>query len=226
MAAWNRFTMPIVYAADPTGTPAGGEKLYFYVTGTSEPLDTYADSTLSTPNPNPVVADQNGNFPPIFLLNQQYKVVRVTPAGATVWTADPVSPYIPTAESSTTTIVLQCVVDGNQQTPLAGICGDLYVPFDCTIESVTLQADQAGDVVVDVWATPFETNSPPSAVNSICASDLPTLASSQSMIDTTLTGWQTAIPAGTALRFNIVSIDTLTRFNLQLNCSAGITESE
>lgn len=63
-------------------------KLEFYQAGTSTPLDTYEDRALSTPHPNPVVADAAGRFDEIFLADDEYKVVLKTANGATVWTAD------------------------------------------------------------------------------------------------------------------------------------------
>lgn len=213
---YSRFYMPFAYAADDTGAPASGDKLYFYESGTSTPLDTYADDTLSIPNENPVRADQGGNFPAIFLAQAQYKVVRVRADGTEVWNADPVAPFIPADVTEPTTVVIECTVDGNSQVPAAGVCADLYVPFACTITQAVLQADEPGDLVVDVWAAPFVVNTPPNATNSITASDPPELSSSVSSSDSTLTGWTVNIPANTALRFNIVSIDTITRFTLTL----------
>ena len=87
----NRFTLPLSQDLDGSGDPYAGGKLYFYETGTSTPLDTYSDSTLSTANANPVVADGNGRFGDIFMKTQDYKVVSKTTADVTIWTADPVS---------------------------------------------------------------------------------------------------------------------------------------
>jgi len=196
--------------------PAAGWQLYFFASGTSEPLDTYADANLSQPNTNPVVADGGGVFGPIFYAQATYKVVLARADGSTVWAADPVAPYIAPAQTLSTTVVAECTVDGNGSVPAIGVCGDAYIPVGCTITAAVLQADQPGSLVVDVWAAPFVTNTPPVAGNSICASDLPTLSSSVSSIDTTLTGWDTELAAGTALRFNIVSIDTITRFTMTL----------
>lgn len=213
---WNRFVMPHQYAPSSTGAPLPGALLYFYESGTATPLDTYSDSTLSTPNTNPVVADQYGMFGEIFLKNQAYKVVLKDADDNEQWTADPDSPFVATAPSQTVTSVIEMTVDGNDQVPSIGICGDLYVPFDCTITAAVLQADLPGDVIVDVWAALFVTNTPPTATDSITASDPPTLASSVSSIDTALTGWTLDVVAGTWLRFNIVEIDTITRFTLSL----------
>jgi hypothetical protein len=213
---WSRFVLPLQYAASDTGAPLAGGKLYFFATGTSEPLDTYADATLSTPNTNPVVADQAGVFPPIFLAQAQYKVMLTDSSDVEVYTADPVAPFVPTAFSVSGTVVVECVVDGNGQIPLTGICGDAYLPVGATLVAAVLQANEAGSLVVDVWAAPFVVNTPPGPGNSITASAPPTLDSSQSSIDTTLTGWDTALAAGTAVRFNLVSISTITRFTLTL----------
>jgi len=112
---WARFVMPLQYAADATGTPLGGGKLYFYATGTSTPQDTFADATLPTPNPNPVVALQDGTWtwPPIFLDQKQYSMVLTDTGGTTIWQVDPVAPYIPATETLGSTVVAECTEDGN-----------------------------------------------------------------------------------------------------------------
>ena len=98
-AVGQRFYTPFPFQVDPVGVPLAGGQLFFYVTGTSTLLDTYADVGLTTPNPNPVVADANGNFGDIWLTpSTAYKVVLNTaatvdnPTGVQVGTADPVGP--------------------------------------------------------------------------------------------------------------------------------------
>lgn len=213
---WNRLPMPLLYLADIDGAPLVGGKLYFYESGTTTPLDTFADDTLSTPNTNPVIADARGFLPPIFLQNLSYRVVLKDSSDVEIWTADPVSPFVATTTGAPTQTVIELTVDGNEQVPQVGVVGDLYVPFACTITADVMQADLPGSAVVDVWAAPFVVNTPPSAANSITASAPPTLTDSVSSIDTELTGWDTAIAAGTALRFNLVEIETITRFTLSL----------
>lgn len=76
---------------DGSGNPYAGGKLNFYTTGTSSRLNTYSDSGLTSANTNPVVADINGKFGPIYLsANTSYKVVFATSADVTIWTWDPV----------------------------------------------------------------------------------------------------------------------------------------
>lgn len=86
-----RFPLPYAEWIDGNGFPLAGGLLYFYVTGTSTPLATYSDVTLSTPNANPVVANADGWWGPIFLQVATYKVILKTSAGVQIWSADPVS---------------------------------------------------------------------------------------------------------------------------------------
>jgi hypothetical protein len=85
-----RFTFPIEQAFDANGDPLPGAKLYFYVTATSTPLDTYSDNGLTTPNTNPVEADSAGRFGAIFLSDADYKVILTDEDDVTIWTQDPV----------------------------------------------------------------------------------------------------------------------------------------
>lgn len=71
------------------GVPLSGGLLYFYATGTTTLLTVYTNSTLATPNTNPVVADASGIFAPVYLAEEEFKVVLKTSAGVTVQTIDP-----------------------------------------------------------------------------------------------------------------------------------------
>ncbi len=85
-----RFVLPFQTTFDRLGVVAPGSQFYFYTSGTSSPLDTYADKALTTPNTNPVVADSAGLLPDIWLQPANYKVVAKTSADVELWTADPV----------------------------------------------------------------------------------------------------------------------------------------
>lgn len=79
-----RFTMPLTQWVSSLGVPLAGAKLYFYASGTSTPLDTYSDDSLTVPNTNPVVADSTGVWGSIFLQSADYKVNLLTSAGVAV----------------------------------------------------------------------------------------------------------------------------------------------
>lgn len=76
-------------AAD--GTPLIGGLLYFYLTGTSTPENTYSDQGLTIANTNPIVLDANGYAGSVFLSTGiQYKVVLTDANAIQQWTEDPV----------------------------------------------------------------------------------------------------------------------------------------
>lgn len=122
------------------------------------------------------------------------------------------STNLPTAAK---TRAITFAIDGGGSALSTGIKADVYVPYACTITAVTLLADQAGDVVVDIWKDSLA-NYPPTDADSITASAPPTLSSAASGQDATLSGWTTAISAGDTLRFNIDSASTITRLALTL----------
>lgn len=93
---------------------------------------------------------------------------------------------------------------------------DVVVPFACTISRVTLMANAAGSVVVDIWKDTFA-NFPPTVGDSITASAKPTLSGAISAQDSTLIGWNTSILAGDILRFNINSFTTIARLSIGLD---------
>lgn len=67
-----------------------GGKVYAYAAGTSTPKDTYTDSTLGTPNANPVVLDARGEKQ-VWLSPESYKFVVKDSADNTIRTVDNVS---------------------------------------------------------------------------------------------------------------------------------------
>jgi len=110
---------------------------------------------------------------------------------------------------------IEFVIDGGGSAISTGIKGDIEIPFACTINRVTLLADQSGSIVVDIWKDTYA-NFPPTDADSITASAVPTISAATKSQDTTLTGWTTSISAGDILRFNVDSATSITRVTLSL----------
>jgi hypothetical protein len=119
------------------------------------------------------------------------------------------------AAASTSTSSMGITIDGGGSAITTGIKGDLYIPTACTITAATLLADQSGSIVIDIWKDTYA-NYPPTDADSITAAAPPTLSTATKSQDTTLTGWTTAVAAGTTLRFNVDSAATVTRVHLAL----------
>lgn len=91
MSAASRFLMPYAIWPGPDGIPLPGAKLYSYLTGPGAASPTYSNAALTIPNTNPVVADADGAFGPMFLNPSiVYAFVLTDADGVQVWTADPV----------------------------------------------------------------------------------------------------------------------------------------
>ncbi|WP_299109789.1 hypothetical protein [uncultured Bradyrhizobium sp.] len=98
----NLLSPPFWTPVDGNGNIYAGAFANFYRTGTTTRQDTYADYGLTTPNANPVEADANGAFAPIYLsADYDYKLILTTAAGAIIKTIDPVP-----LQSFQTTVVL------------------------------------------------------------------------------------------------------------------------
>ncbi len=117
--------------------------------------------------------------------------------------------------TSGTIIVINFIIDGGGVVISAGQKGHVVVPFNGTILSSTILADQSGSAVVDIWKDTYA-NFPPADADSITASAPPTLSSATKAQDTTLTGWTTAITTGDVLAFNVDSCSTCTRLTISL----------
>ncbi|GAI81671.1 unnamed protein product, partial [marine sediment metagenome] len=90
---------------------------------------------------------------------------------------------------------LEFIIDGGGSAIEAGEKGHLEVPFACTIERATLEADQEGSIVVDIWKDTYA-NFPPTDADSITSATPPTITTAQKYEDSTLTGWTKALAQG------------------------------
>lgn len=97
---------------------------------------------------------------------------------------------------------LGATFDGGGADIAVGSQCDVFVPYAFTISRVTLLGDAAGSMVIDVWRDTYG-NYPPTLADAITASAKPTLTGANKSQDATLTGWTTAVAAGTTLRFNV-----------------------
>lgn len=113
------------------------------------------------------------------------------------------------------TATITYVIDGGGSAITTGIKGDLEIPFACTIQQVTMLADQSGSIVVDIWKDSYA-NFPPTDADSITSSAVPTISAATKSVDSTLTGWTTSITAGDILRFNVDSVSTIQRVTISL----------
>lgn len=87
----SRFVLPFADVGNGI-QPEDGSQLFFFVTGTSTPKDTFSNSAGTIPNTNPVIADSNGLFSDIFITGT-YKVVLKDKNDVQIWEADPVSEF-------------------------------------------------------------------------------------------------------------------------------------
>lgn len=117
--------------------------------------------------------------------------------------------------SSSPVLSISFLIDGGGSAITTGVKGDLEIPFNCTINSLTMLADQSGSIVVDIWKDTYA-NYPPTVADTITASAKPTISTAIKSQDTTLTGWTTTITAGDSLRFNVDSATSITRVLLSL----------
>ena len=107
------------------------------------------------------------------------------------------------------------VIDGGGSAITTGQKGHLRIPFACTIERVTLLADQSGSIVVNIWKDTYG-NFPPDIGDKITASAPPTITTAQKSEDATLTGWTKTIAAGNILAFNVDSVTDIERVTIAL----------
>lgn len=92
------FTLPKQIAISSSFAALPGAKLYFYLSGTSTPEDTFTDADLSVAHTNPVVADASGVFAVIYLDPAiSYKCELRTSADVLLYTSDPCNSAFPSS---------------------------------------------------------------------------------------------------------------------------------
>jgi hypothetical protein len=91
------------------------------------------------------------------------------------------------------------------------------IPYNMTISSWTIVADQTGSIVIDVLRSDY-TSFPPTL--SIAGSEKPTLSSASKNQDLSLSTWTTGITAGDIVRFNVDSASTVTKVTLSIQGTA------
>lgn len=98
--------------------------------------------------------------------------------------------------------------------------GVVEVPFDCTITSARLLADQTGSIVIDVWKCAYADYNPgihPVDADSIVAAAPPTLTAAHKSEDSTLVGWTKSLSKGDLLAIYVDSVATITWARLVLH---------
>lgn len=112
-------------------------------------------------------------------------------------------------------------VDGGGAAIVSGKLGTpLTIPYSSTVIAYAISSDITGSAVVDVWKAANYTV-PTSSANSITASALPTLTSSNYIYSTTLTGWTTTVSAGDVFVFNANSASSVTKLTIILYLQAN-----
>lgn len=118
-------------------------------------------------------------------------------------------------KASIKTATITFIIDGGGSAITTLEKGHLEIPFACTINQVTMMADQSGSIVVDIWKDTYA-NFPPLVGDSITAADKPTITTAQKSQNSTLTGWTTAITAGDILAFKVDSVTDIERVTISL----------
>lgn len=122
--------------------------------------------------------------------------------------------------TSSPDLIVQTVISGGGSVITTGSKpdADIYIPFACDIVGWTILGDgaQSGSVVIDIWKDSYA-NFPPVVADTITASAKPTVSSAIKDQSSTLTGWTTAIPADSILRFNVDSVSTFTSLKIILS---------
>lgn len=113
-------------------------------------------------------------------------------------------------------IPVNFLIDGGGTVITAGVKGRFVVDFNATIIGVTLLADQAGDIVLDLWKDTYANYETMSVADTITAAAKPTLSAAVKSQDNVLTGWSVNVNAGDVFIVNVDSAATVTQVSMAL----------
>lgn len=118
-----------------------------------------------------------------------------------------------------TDFLIQIVIGNGEDeiTTSVPVKGYVEVPVNCQVVAWTLVADDAGDIVIDVWKDTYA-NFPPTNTDSIAGSEKPTLSTAQKNQDVDLTTWTVDMFKGDWLAFEVESAATVKQVTLSLRC--------
>jgi hypothetical protein len=102
---------------------------------------------------------------------------------------------------------LGVMIDGVGMPIGLGLVGQFEAPFAGTITAVTVLADVAANIQVDVWKTTFA-SFPPSSANSITGGNPPALSGGVQKSQNSLTGWTTTFNSGDLFTFDCTLAST------------------
>ena len=125
---------------------------------------------------------------------------------------------LPKIEWSDVPIAITFIIDGGGEDITTGRKGFISVPFECTINSVTMLGDNAGSMVCDIWIDSYA-NHPPTDADSITAAAVPELDGADRSTDSTLTGWSKVISAGDVIAYNVDSVADLQYVTITLKAT-------
>jgi len=108
-------------------------------------------------------------------------------------------------------------IDGAGTAITAGSKGSISIPYNCTLDSATLVADQVGSIVIDIKKSTYA--SFPTTTSIVGAGTKPTLSSAQKYTDSSLTSWTKTISAGDVLEYVVDSASTVTKVTLTLGAT-------
>lgn len=117
---------------------------------------------------------------------------------------------IPVAHIPARVATIMAVLDDGGGVLATGIKVRMVIDFACTIQGITMVADQTGSAVVDLWKDSYASY-PPTDADSITASAPPTISSAIKSQDNTLTGWTVTVNAGDTLIWHVDSCSSITQ---------------
>jgi hypothetical protein len=129
---------------------------------------------------------------------------------------------IATMEVGVTPGLISIPIDGSGSQILTGQRGYVRIPFAGVIADWSIISKEVGSITIDVLK---KAGSKPSTTDSMCGSAKPALVNSDTIISTTMTGWNKVILVNDFISWNIISVTAITWAILQFTVNKTLTPS-
>lgn len=106
------------------------------------------------------------------------------------------------------------IIDGGGDVPSVGSRGYVEIPFNCSIQSVSLLANATGMAQIDIWKDTYA-NFPPTVADSISLTK-PSFNGASKFQDSSLMSWNASIASGSILKYNVESLASITSIGIYL----------
>lgn len=167
------------------------------------------------------------DLPQVFSLNGTEQIPLVKTLSGTQTTVRTSSQVVANTFANNLPCSIEYVLNDGGTVLSTGMKGYLQLPFTGQFTAAALFGSGTGSISIDLWLCSYAAfdggATAPTAANSICGGNYPTITSSSKYQDTSLTGWTTSFTTNDVIAFNVRSNVSFTQMTISLKATRNLT---